>query len=264
MSGLPGTHDRRCMDGRHSASGFEMNAQAEDLQAGSRRPLARGGGRTLAIVAALLLAGGVQAATYKWVDDKGVVHYTDKIPPEAINKGNVQLDKYGVPVKRTDPALTPEQRRKIAEDEARAQQLAKDRELVDRRDRALLATYTVESEIDLARRRALATIEQQIQSSTAYAAQLTKRKGDVTQRKAALGDKPVPPVLERELANIDSELTRQDELIAAKQKEIVAVNARYDADKKRWRELRAATEAQVRGAAPSVSSGSPAPTTAQK
>ena len=215
-------------------------------------------------VAALVVVAGAHAATYKWVDDKGVVHYTDKIPPEAINKGNVQLDKYGVPVKRTDPALTPEQRRKIAEDEARAQQLAKDRELVDRRDRALLATYTVESEIDLARRRALSTIEQQIQSSTAYVAQLGKRKADVAQRKSALGDKPVPPVLEREIANIDSELTRQDELIAAKQKEIVVVNARYDADKKRWRELRAATEAQMRGAPAPPVSNSPVTPTAQK
>ena len=55
----------------------------------------------------------------------------------------------------------------------------------------------------------------------------------------------MPPVLERELANIDAELARQAELVAAKQKEIVIVNARYDADKKRWRELRAATEAQM-------------------
>ncbi|MCC6867349.1 MAG: DUF4124 domain-containing protein [Burkholderiales bacterium] len=205
------------------------------------------------IVAVAVLAAGAAgaplAATYKWIDDQGVVHYTDKLPPEAINKGNVQLDKYGVPIKRTEPALSPEQRKKIAEEEARAQQLAKDRELVDRRDRALLATYTMESEIDLARRRALSTIEQQVQSSTAYSAQLTKRKADVVQRKATLGDKPVPPALERELANIDAELARQDELLTAKQKEIVVVNTRYDVDKKRWRELRAATEAQMRGAA---------------
>lgn len=229
---------------------------------GSVRPGAR---LVLALAAACALAasGLVHAATYKWVDDKGVVHYTDKIPPEALNKGNVVLDKYGVPVKRNDPALTPEQRRKMAEEEARAEQLAKDRELVDRRDRALLATYTVEGEIDLARRRALATIEQQIQSATAYTAQLTKRKADVDQRKAALGDKGVPPVLEREIANIDAELTRQSELVTAKEREIVMVNARYDADKKRWRELRAATEAQMRGAAPPGSNPGVTPT-AQK
>lgn len=197
------------------------------------------------------------AATYKWVDEKGVVHYSDHIPPEAVNKGNVQLDKQGVPIKRTDPAPTVEQRKARAEEEARAQQLARERELVERRDRALLSTYTTESEIDLARSRALATIDQQVQSSSAYTTQLSKRKGELDERKAALGDKPVPPVLERELANINSELAKQADLIAAKEKEALVVNARYDADKKRWRELRAATEAQMNGTAPK-------PTTAQK
>src|SRR5205823_3188528 len=60
--------------------------------------------------------------TYKWVDDKGVVHYTDKIPPEAINKANVQLDKQGVPIKRTEPAPTLEQRKAKADEEAQRQQ----------------------------------------------------------------------------------------------------------------------------------------------
>lgn len=205
---------------------------------------------TAMLALALPLTAAAQA--YKWTDDKGVVHYTDKLPPEALNKGSVKLDKQGVPVGRTDPALTPEQRRKIADDQARLEQAARDRELVDRRDRALLATYTVESEIDLARRRALSTIEQQMQSATAYSAQLNKRKADVDQRKAALGGKPVPAVLEREIAAIDAELSRQEELVTAKQKEIVVVNARYDADKKRWRELRAATEAQMKGEAAST------------
>lgn len=242
-----------------------VNAGEIRRAAASARWMARGsvGGTALGGLALLfaLSAGVASAATYKWVDEKGVVHYTDKIPPEALNKGNVQLDKQGVPIRRTDPALSVEQRRKQAEEEARQEQLAKDRELVDRRDRALLATYTVESEIDLARKRALATIEQQMQSVTAYSAQLNKRKAEVTQRKAALGDKPVPPVLEREAANIDAELGRQDDLLAAKQKEVVMVNARYDADKKRWRELRAATEAQMRGAPLPTSTVSP---TAQK
>lgn len=227
-------------------------------------PALRLGGVAALAIALFAVAVPGHAATYKWVDEKGVVHYTDKIPPEAVNKGNVQLDKNGVPIRRTDPAMTSEQRRKLAEEDARQQQLAKDRELVDRRDRALLATYTVESEIDLARKRALSTIEQQVQSATAYTGQLAKRKSDVEQRKAALGDKPVPPVLERELANINAELGRQDDLLTAKQKEVVVVNARYDADKKRWRELRAATEAQMRGATPVPLSDPAVTPTAQK
>lgn len=225
------------------------------------------------VLAAALAAGAplALAATYKWVDDKGVVHYTDKIPPEQVNKGNVQLDKQGVTVNRTEPSLTTEQKRAKAEQEAREKQLAKDRELVDRRDRALLSTYTMESEIDLARRRALATIDQQIQSSTAYTTQLNKRKDELEAKKKVSKDGQVPPVIERELANLDTELARQADLVAAKQKEVVLVNVRYDADLKRWRELRAATEAQMnatanKAAAEAKAAGrdAPKPTTAQK
>ncbi|MCC6198267.1 MAG: DUF4124 domain-containing protein [Burkholderiales bacterium] len=207
--------------------------------------------RALALFAGCLVAfaPGLHAATYKWVDEKGVVHYTDKIPPEAINKANVQLDKQGVTVRKTEPALTPQQIKAKAEEEERQRLLAKEREIVERRDRALLSTYTMESEIDLARRRAVSTIEQQIHSSSAYSAQLGKRKEELDAKKAALGSQPVPPILERELASISVELAKQADLVAVKQKEVILVNARYDADKKRWRELRAATEAQMNAAA---------------
>jgi hypothetical protein len=185
----------------------------------------------------------VQAATYKWTDDKGVVHYTDKIPAEIVNKGSVELNKQGITVKRVDPALTPEQRRARAAEEERDRQAARERELVDRRDRALLSTYTTESEIDLARNRALGTIEAQVQSSTAYSALLQKRKTELDARRVSLGDKAVPVVLERELTNINDELHKQTELIAAKQKEIFVVNA----DKQRWAELRRISEASANG-----------------
>lgn len=208
------------------------------------------------------------ATTYKWVDEKGTIHYTDKIPPEAVEKSNTQLDKQGRAVKQTDAAPTAEQKRAKVEAEAREKQLAKERELVERRDRALLSTYTMESEIDLARRRALATIDQQIQSSTAYTVQLSKRRDDLVAKKAATKGEPVPPVLERELANLDTELARQADLVAAKQKEVVLVNVRYDADLKRWRELRAATEAQMNATANKATADAkaapPKATTAQK
>ena len=226
--------------------------------------------RTLACIgalcaAAVALAPAARAATYKWVDDKGEVHYSDQIPPEAVNKANVQLNKQGVPVKSTDAAPTAEQRKAKADEEERQKQLAKEKELIDRRDKALLATYTMESEIELARRRALSTIEQQIQSSTASTEQLTRRKQELEAKKAAAGDKGLPPVTERELASINVELAKQADLVAARQKDVVLVNVRYDADRKRWRELRAAAEAQMNGKAPAPASAPPAPAaTAQK
>ena len=91
---------------------------------------------TLLVLAALILRpSAVHATTYKWVDDKGVVHYTDKLPPEAINKGNVEFNKQGIPVKKNDPALTPEQRRAQEAEEELARQAARVRVDVARKDR---------------------------------------------------------------------------------------------------------------------------------
>jgi hypothetical protein len=202
-------------------------------------------------MAALLLATTAAAATYKWVDDKGMVHYTDKMPPEAVDKGSVELNKQGLPVKRTDPAPTLEQRRAKVAEEERQRQLAREREVVDRRDRALMQSYTSEDEIDLARSRALATIDTQVQSAQAYSVQLTKRRVELEDKRKSFGDKPVPPAFEREMESIGEELAKQDALIAEKKREATAVTARYDADKARWRELRAIAQAKE-GLAPTA------------
>jgi hypothetical protein len=211
----------------------------------------------LALAGMVLSAPVVRAATYKWVDDQGVVHYTDKMPPEAINKGSIELNKQGVPIKKNDPALTPEQRRAREAEEERARQTARAREEAQRKDRALLQSYTTESEIDLSKKRALGTIDGQIQSAQAYVVTLNKRKEETQGRVAALNGKPPPPELEREVVNVNEELEKQAELIAAKRKEAATVTARYDADKQRWRELRLLAEAEAANAVPTKESAPP-------
>ena len=80
--------------------------------------------------AAMVVAGtGVWAAgTYKWVDDQGVVHYSDKAPPDVPSKGETVLDKQGREVQKIDPPLTPAQLKAKAEEDERqrAQAKAKD------------------------------------------------------------------------------------------------------------------------------------------
>jgi hypothetical protein len=193
--------------------------------------------------ALLSLAGVGHAATYKWVDDRGVVHYSDKVPPEAADKSRTELNAQGLPIKKSAKAPTPEELRAKEREEARARAVEKERAEIARRDRALLSSYTTENEIDLARNRSLRTIEASIKSAEAYASQLKIRKADAEAKKATYAGKTVPPALERELESISSESARQAELIAQKNKDAAAVHVKYDADKQRWRELVAARSA---------------------
>jgi len=211
----------------------------------------------LATAVLLTAAGPARATTYKWTDEKGVVHYSDKMPPEAVDKASVQLNKEGVPVKRTEKVPTPEERRALEQDEERQRQVAKQREEIARRDRALVASYTSEAEIDLARNRALQTINTAIQSSLAFSEQLNKRKTELATKKTESQGKSMVSALDRELESIDAELARQADLIAQKKREVSVITAKYDADKNRWRELVASKAAfePAKSASAGISSG---------
>jgi len=185
-----------------------------------------------------LAAAFAPAATYKWVDEKGVTHYTDKLPPEAVNKSNVELNKQGIPVKKTAPAVTPEQVKARETEAERAQEAARQEQVQARKDRALLDSYTTEADIDLAKNRSLKIIENTLQSAEANRARLVKRRDELLASKQSLAGKPVPPNLERDLATAETDLARQDDFIARKKQEQVAVAARYDSDKLRWQALK--------------------------
>jgi len=236
-----------------------VTAQCDDRGNGLRGAIALA---VMLLAAASVLAGTspARAAMYKWVDEKGVVHYTDKMPPEAVDKASVELNQQGIPVKKTEKALTVEQRRAMAADEERQRQAGRQQEEVARRDRALLSSYTSEAEIDLSRNRALQTINSVISSTQAFSEQLYKRKAEVEAKKVEFKGKSENASLDRELESIDAELARQADLIAQKKRETTVIVAKYDADKQRWREL---VNAQVitdpaKSASAAGGSGSPA------
>ena len=236
MEGLPSRRESKLAlsTERRVRAGQTVTRDAWDWPA--RPPLASA--LALVVGAVMLSSGGdARAATYKWVDEKGVVHYSDKMPPEAVDKASSELSKQGVTINKTDKALSLEQRRAKEQEAGRSKENLKAQEEVARRDRALVASYTSEAEIDLARNRSLQTINNVIQSSQAYSEQLTKRKADIEAKKAESQGKSAAAVLDRELESIDTELQRQAGLIAQKNKEAAAITAKYDADKQRWREL---------------------------
>ena len=223
-----------------------------------RRPRSRWPIALVVGAASLSATGAARAATYKWVDEKGVVHYTDKMPPEAVDKANVRAQQARHPDQaRPTRRSRPEQRR------ANEQEVERARTPRGRRRKSPGATarssssYTSEAEIDLARNRSLQTINNVILSSQAFSEQLTKRKVDVEAKKVESQGKPVVAVLDRELESIDAELARQSELVAQKKREVAAITAKYDADKQRWRELSATKRTRSTATASRLASATP-------
>lgn len=185
-----------------------------------------------------LLYSVVEAKVYKWVDNNGVTHYGETIPPEYASKDNVQLDEKGRVVKKND-VLTPEEKRKQEETEAKKradEQAALDQR---RRDKALMNTYNSEAEIDLARDRNLQQVEArrnsvQLQLKTAQENQTRYRTDADALRKAG---KPVPPALQHDLEEATAKVSRLTQEQAKVEQETLAIKLRYENDKLRFREL---------------------------
>jgi hypothetical protein len=255
----------------------------EESNSVGRLPRARFAMRVAAAFVAVAFAGTASAAgTYKWTDEQGGVHYSDKAPPETPAKGATVLDKQGRQVKKIEPPLTPEQIKAKADEEERLRALAKAKDDQARKDKALMQSYTSESEIEIARNRAISTLESQIKSAETFSADLTRRQKNIAKQKASYGSKPIPIEIEREATALDNELSRQAILIRQKQEEMTLVTAKYDTIKQRWREIladqeRAAAAAVAAetakaqnpasaksGAGKPVTTARPAPTTATK
>jgi flagellar biosynthesis GTPase FlhF len=193
----------------------------------------------VAMAATLVLpvAAFGQAKLYKWTDANGNVHYTDKVPTEAAGRAREELNKQGTVMRRTDAALTAEQRaelerdkkRKVEEDNAAREQ--------KRKDMALLNTYSTERDIEEARGRALKANEEAIKEAERKVAAAQKRGEKLKAEAEFYAKKPMPKPLQQDISVNDLEIKTQTELIDIKRKEVAAINAKYDDDKRRFLDL---------------------------
>ncbi len=195
--------------------------------------------RFLVMLALLASALPAQATMYKWVDAQGKTHYSDTLPPQALGRGNVELDKQGLAIKRNDGALTAEQRQQQAQAQARKTQ--EDFALTERkrRDSALLNTYTSPAEIDLARDRNMEQARLIIKSNDARLTPLRATRAQLVQQIAGItrNQKSPPAHLTQARDANAAEIARLEQLQAQKNKEMDETRAKFDADKARYIEL---------------------------
>ena len=194
----------------------------------------------LIILLGLIISAGVHAKMFKWVDSKGKTHYGDTIPPEYANQGNEQLDKRGQVVKKTDAALTPAQIKVRDDSEAATKKGKEDALEGQRRDKALLATYTIIQEIDSSLQRNLGQLDVQINSYELRIKSVQGRLVKLKEQEAGFiqRKKPVPPDVMSGIKNTEVELTQLKGNIVRLNQNKDSMRGRFAADKARFRELK--------------------------
>ena len=119
------------------------------------------------LIAAACCAPAFAAKLYKWTDENGKVHFSDRVPPEQVKQARSELNSQGVSVKQTERAKTPEE---IAAAKAEAEEAARLQKIADeqrRSDETLINSYASEDDLKRAYEANLELIEQQIISTNA-------------------------------------------------------------------------------------------------
>lgn len=188
------------------------------------------------------LAWAAQAQTQspvrmlKCTDERGKVYYSDRPGPQCAQSDILELNRQGIIVSRpgqkpvTSSASAPK-------GETAAQRL--DRIERERRDKALLMTYTSEQQIDESKKRSLEIPTVAIKQAEAKLATAQKALDDMKRQSATYtsATKPLPATLADDLNKQEQAVARLEESLADKKHLAAEIGKRFDDEKARFLEL---------------------------
>ncbi|MCK8515505.1 DUF4124 domain-containing protein [Methylonatrum kenyense] len=197
---------------------------------------------TAGIVGALLLSGVAQAELYRWVDEDGEVHYSDRLPPERAPEERRVFSRDGDTLRDVDRMPTAEElealeeARKAAEDAQQREQ--EQHRLQAEYDEMLQRSYTSVEDLERSRERRIQPLQTRLDNAERRRQRLDNRIDELRESaaEAERGQRDVAPY-ERRLRQARQLREREDERIRQRQEEIDTVNTEFDRHLERFRIL---------------------------
>ncbi|HEX7079833.1 MAG TPA: DUF4124 domain-containing protein [Gammaproteobacteria bacterium] len=199
------------------------------------------------LLAAVTFAAGAAFAQklYRWIDENGVVHYGDRIPPEYADRDRAVLNSQGIAVDHQQGAVTEAERAAREREREAAETEAAAKAEIARRDRMLLETYLSVEDIEDLRDRRLELLESQITVTEIYLSDLRDRLAAL---KAEAGkykpysdreDAPqIPHELARDISQTESSIASYEAQLQRTRDEQATLRAQFDSDIQRFKELK--------------------------
>jgi hypothetical protein len=200
---------------------------------------------TAGLLCAPLAAVIAQPKLYRYVDENGVVHYADHIPPEYAKTDRVILNTHGVAVGFEEGEITAEERAEMQRLEAEAAEAERVRADRVRRDRMLLETYLSVADIEDLRDRRLELVGAQIKVTELYLTNLRKRllglQAEANRFKpynAEPNAPQIPEYLALDLSRTLASINLYEQTLSRTRSEQEQVRAAFELDIERFRELK--------------------------
>lgn len=182
---------------------------------------------------------------FRWVDENGVVHFGDRVPPQYVSEEHKVLNHRGVEVEVVSGQKSVEQIEKERREARLAEEALRREEEARLRDRVLLSTYLSVDEIEDLRDRRVELLTAQIRVTELYLdnlrAKLEKLEADAKKYSPYSDNpeaRPIDEKLARELADTLDSIMLYEQNLSRSRTEKSAVLAKFDSDIERFQELK--------------------------
>jgi hypothetical protein len=175
---------------------------------------------------------------YKWVDEHGITHYGDRIPPEYAAQEQHVINSQGVEISRLEAQKTPEQL--ALEDQKKI-----DAEQSQNRDRNLLNTYASVQEIERLQDQRVTLVMDQIKVTSQFLEVLNGKLKKL--RINGMHFKPynsdpnaqiMPDQIAEDLVHVRADIRTQEENLREKRSEETTMRKQFGSDIDRFKELK--------------------------
>ncbi len=192
----------------------------------------------------LTFSSFANAGLYKWVDEKGEVHFSDKVPVEASRKAVSEINKQGAVTKTVDPeALAQAKLEFEANTAAREKQEALDKvireaaAILKKRDKYLLSTYENQQELRTSFESKINLIKGNEAILETQNIVLNKRLTTLKARTLAVKHESKKSELNKKVIRISSTIKQYNKALIQNKEERQKLSKNYKVDIKRYIEL---------------------------
>ncbi len=175
---------------------------------------------------------------YKWVDNQGLTHYGDTIPPEYAGQEQHVINAQGIETEHVDAQKTADQ--VAAEEQKRL-----DAEQSTSRDRNLLNTYASVAEIERLRDQRLTLLSDQVKVTGQFLevldGRLKKLRTASMRFKPYSNDPKAPPMPDQvaeDLVRVGTDMRTQEANLREKRNEETTMTQEFENDIARFKQLK--------------------------
>lgn len=195
-------------------------------------------------VSLLITTSFAQAGFYRWVDDKGEVHFSDKVPVKASKKAVSQINKNGEVTKTVDPEAEAKAKLEFEENTAERERLetiekAKQDKLavLKKRDDFLLSTYENKDELVIYFETKIKLMKGNAAILDTQNAVLKKKLSNLLSQRKATKSQSKKDTLKVKIISIAKTMKQYKKALSQNKEERLSLSKNYQTDIKRYSEL---------------------------